>query len=94
MSKGLVSLLFLVLSGCSIRTLPPPTPMEPEKDLQVGDCYISAPNGSHSEAKLFKVIAVGRFSYEVIDTYGDKFTTSSKGHADEQVDCFDRFGKK
>lgn len=49
--------------------------------------------GKDRISMVVKVVKVGQYSYEVLGTDGEFYTTSTKD-VDSQVDCFSRFDKK
>ena len=51
----------------------------------VGDCI-------WTEYRVFKITAEGKYTFELIDESGEKYTTHTKNF--EPVDCFDRVFKE
>jgi len=74
--KYLILPILLMLSGCDCSG--------PEHDLfaKVGDCIYTM------EGTVVKIIAEGKYSFEVIDENGTKYTTHGKYLL--PTDCFSR----
>lgn len=84
--KKLIIISLLALSGCTTQGSEGLGMLD--HDLNVGDCYMAHVNSG--PMMVFKVLRVGKYSYESLGTDGQIYTSNGKGNSN-QVDCFSRF---